>query len=45
VKEQILAAGFVLESESDKLNRADDDRTTQGKFETSQFMFRFRKPY
>ena len=44
VKQQVLAAGFTLDAESDVLNRADDDRTTQGKFETSQFMFRFRKP-
>lgn len=44
VKEQVLAAGFTLDAEGDALNRANDDRTTQGKFETSQFMLRFRKP-
>jgi predicted methyltransferase len=44
VKEQILAAGFVLDAEGDALERANDDRTTQGKFENSQFMLRFRKP-
>jgi predicted methyltransferase len=44
VKEQVLAAGFTLDAESDALNRANDDRTTQGKFENSQFILRFRKP-
>jgi predicted methyltransferase len=44
VKEQVLAAGFTLDADGDALNRANDDRTTQGKFENSQFMLRFRKP-
>jgi predicted methyltransferase len=44
VKEHALAAGFMLDAEGDALNRANDDRTTQGKFENSQFMLRFRKP-
>jgi len=44
VKEQVLAAGFTLDGESDALILADDDRTTRGQFETSQFMLRFRKP-
>jgi len=44
VKQQVLAAGFVLDAEGDALERANDDRNTQGKFENSQFMLRFRKP-
>lgn len=44
VKQQVTAAGFTLEAEGDALIRATDDRTTQGKFENSQFMLRFRKP-
>jgi predicted methyltransferase len=44
VKQQVSAAGFTLEAEGDALIRAADDRTTQGKFENSQFMLRFRKP-
>ena len=49
VKREILAAGFVLEAESDILRNADDDRTVnvfrpeiRGK--TDRFVFRFRKP-
>jgi predicted methyltransferase len=49
VKREVLAAGFVLEAESDLLERADDpltanvfDGSIRGK--TSQFMLRFRKP-
>jgi len=44
VKKQVTAAGFTLEAEGDALIRAEDDRTAQGRFETSQFMLRFRKP-
>jgi predicted methyltransferase len=44
VKQQVTAAGFTLEAEGDALIRPEDDRTTQGKFENSQFMLRFRKP-
>lgn len=44
VKQQVTAAGFTFEAEGDALIRAADDRTTQGKFENSQFMLRFRKP-
>ncbi|HEV2082774.1 MAG TPA: methyltransferase [Brevundimonas sp.] len=49
VKREVLAAGFVLEGESDLLERDGDpltanvfDDSIQGK--TSQFMLRFRKP-
>ena len=49
VKQDILAAGFVLDGESDLLRHPDDDRTRnvfadglRGK--TDQFMLRFRKP-
>ncbi|WP_333591162.1 class I SAM-dependent methyltransferase [Brevundimonas sp.] len=48
-KTAIMAAGFVLEAESDLLANADDPRTA-GVFDpsirgrTSQFMLRFRKP-
>lgn len=44
VKQQVLAAGFTLDAESDALILAEDDRTTRGQFENSQFMLRFRKP-
>ena len=49
VKEEILAAGFELDAESDILRHPDDDRTKnvfdpalRGK--TDQFVYRFRKP-
>lgn len=49
VKAEVLAAGFVLDGESDVLANADDpltanvfDDTVRG--HTSQFMLRFRKP-
>jgi predicted methyltransferase len=49
VKEEILAAGFELEAESDLLRHPEDDRTKnvfepglRGK--TDQFVYRFRKP-
>ena len=50
VKEEILAAGFVLEEESDLLRNPQDDRTRnvfapflRGK--TDRFVYRFRKPF
>jgi predicted methyltransferase len=49
VKQEVAAAGFVLEAESDLLNNAGDPRTgrvfdpaIRGK--TAQFMLKFRKP-
>ncbi len=49
VKAEILAAGFVLDAESDVLRRPEDDRTKnvfdktiRGK--TDRFVYRFRKP-
>ena len=49
VKQEVLAAGFVLEASSELLANSDDDRTInvfkpeiRGK--TDRFMFRFRKP-
>lgn len=49
VKQEVTAAGFVLEEQSDLLHNADDphtagvfDPTVRGK--TDQFVFRFRKP-
>jgi predicted methyltransferase len=49
IKQEVLAAGFVLDAESDLLRHPEDDRTRnvfdpelRGK--TDQFMFRFRKP-
>ncbi len=47
VEQEILAAGFELEAESDILHHPDDDRTTnvfkmRGK--TDRFVLRFRKP-
>lgn len=51
VKEEILAAGFVLEAQSDLLANPDDDRTTsifadngKNRDRTDRFLFRFRKP-
>jgi predicted methyltransferase len=50
MKNEIEAAGFVLESQSDALRNSDDDHklaifdpTIRGK--TDQVLFRFRKPY
>jgi predicted methyltransferase len=50
VRQDVLAAGFVLEAESDVLRNPADDRTRvvfdptiQGR--TDQFVFRFRKPH
>jgi predicted methyltransferase len=49
VKAEVLAAGFVLEAESDILRRPDDPRTA-GVYDpvirgsTDQFLLRFRKP-
>ena len=49
VKQEVLAAGFVLEAQSDLLHNANDphsatviDPAVRGK--TDQFMFKFRKP-
>jgi len=49
VKREVLAAGFVLDGESDILANADDPRTASVfdasiRGRTSQFMLRFRKP-
>ncbi|MDO9588477.1 MAG: methyltransferase [Brevundimonas sp.] len=49
VKREVLAAGFVLDGESDLLTHADDPRTASVfdasiRGRTSQFMLRFRKP-
>ena len=49
VKREVLAAGFVLDGESDLLANADDPRTASVfdaaiRGRTSQFMLRFRKP-
>ena len=49
VKAEILAAGFVLDAESDMLRHPDDDRTGNVfdpalRGHTDQFVFRFRKP-
>lgn len=48
-KREVLAAGFVLDGESDVLANADDPRTASVfdgtiRGRTSQFMLRFRKP-
>ncbi|MEM7409785.1 MAG: methyltransferase domain-containing protein [Myxococcota bacterium] len=50
IREEILAAGFVLEEESDLLRNPEDDRTRnvfapflRGK--TDRFVYRFRKPF
>ena len=49
VKKEVLAAGFVLDGESDVLHNPQDDHTAKvfdpairGK--TDKFIFRFRKP-
>jgi predicted methyltransferase len=49
VKREILAAGFVLEAESDVLSHPEDDRTRNVFDEsirgrTDRFVYRFRKP-
>jgi predicted methyltransferase len=49
VKAEILAAGFVLDGESDLLRHAADDRTTnvfdpEMRGKTDRFVYRFRKP-
>ena len=44
LKAEVLQAGFVFDGESKALDRPADDLTTHSKFETSQFIFRFRKP-
>ena len=49
VKREVLAAGFVLEAESDLLERPADPLTANVfdgsiRGNTSQFMLRFRKP-
>jgi predicted methyltransferase len=49
VKEEILAAGFELDAESDMLRHPDDDRTKNVfdpslRGHTDQFVYRFRKP-
>jgi len=44
LKAEILQAGFVLDGESDVLDRPADDKTSHSAFETSQVIFRFRKP-
>jgi predicted methyltransferase len=49
VKQEILAAGFVLEAESDLLRHPDDDRTRnvfdpELRGHTDQFIYLFRKP-
>jgi predicted methyltransferase len=51
VKEEVLAAGFVLDAESDVLRNPKDDRSTnifadggKNRDRTDRFLFRFRKP-
>jgi predicted methyltransferase len=44
LKAEILQAGFRLDGESNALNRAADNMTTHSTFESSQVVFRFRKP-
>ena len=45
LKAEVLQAGFTFDGESNALDRGPkDDLTTHSKFETSQFIFRFRKP-
>jgi predicted methyltransferase len=44
LKAEIMRAGFVLDGESNALNRPADNMTTHSSFESSQIVFRFRKP-
>jgi predicted methyltransferase len=44
LKAEITRAGFVLDGESNALNRPADNMTTHSSFESSQIVFRFRKP-
>ena len=51
VKEEVLAAGFVLEAESDLLQNLEDDRTVnifaddaKNRDRSDRFLLRFRKP-
>jgi predicted methyltransferase len=49
VEQEILAAGFVLDAESDVLRHPEDDRTKNVfdpalRGQTDQFIYRFRKP-
>jgi len=47
VKKEILAAGFVLDGESDALRHSDDDHTKKAhdiRGKTDQFIFKFRRP-
>jgi predicted methyltransferase len=49
VKEEILAAGFTLEAESDVLSHPEDDRTKNVfdptiRGNTDRFVYKFRKP-
>lgn len=44
IKQEVTAAGFMLEAESNALNNPSDNLTERSRQGASQIMFRFRKP-
>jgi predicted methyltransferase len=44
IKQEVTAAGFMLEAESNALMNPSDDLTVRSRQGASQVMFRFRKP-